>query len=95
MGRWAYGSNTALPIWVDYMKTALQGVPEQPFNQPEGVVSVRIDAETGLLAAPGQSNTLFEYFREENVPKQLVKAAPAIDEFGAEDDEEITPEQMF
>lgn len=95
MGRWAYGSNTALPIWVDYMKTALQGVPERPFNQPEGVVSVRIDAETGLLAAPGQSNTLFEYFREENVPEQPVKTAPAIDEFGEEDDEEVTPEQMF
>merc|ERR1712000_489833 len=39
LGRWAYGSNTALPIWVDYMETALQGVPEHPFEQPEGIVS--------------------------------------------------------
>ena len=95
MGKWAYGSNTALPIWVDYMKVALKDVPQRPFEQPEGVVSVRIDAETGLLATPGQSNTLFEYFREENVPKQPVKAAPALDEENDTEEEEMTPEQMF
>lgn len=96
LGRWAYGSNTALPIWVDYMKVALQGVAERPFEQPEGIASVRIDAKTGLLAAPGQTNTLFEYFREEDIPEQPVKTSPGIDEQGnSDEEEEFTPEQMF
>ncbi|MFC3680535.1 penicillin-binding protein 1A [Bacterioplanoides pacificum] len=95
LGRWAYGSNTALPIWVDYMKEALKDVPQRPYQQPEGVVSVRIDAETGLLAAPGQSNAIFEYFREENVPQQPVKSAPAFGDDSPDSDAELIPEQMF
>jgi penicillin-binding protein 1A len=31
---------------------------------------VKIDPDTGLLAAPGQRNAIFEYFREEHVPEQ-------------------------
>lgn len=96
LGRWAYGSNTALPIWVDYMETALKDVPERPFEQPEGIVSVRIDPETGLLAAPGQEDAMFEYFREENVPKQTVKVPVTGDSsngFGGEED--VIPEQLF
>jgi len=95
LGRWAYGSNTALPIWVDYMKVALDGVPERPFQQPEGIVSVRIDAETGMLASPGQNNAIFEYFREENIPQQPVKVAPSFDNDDTGNDEEFIPEQMF
>lgn len=91
LGRWAFGSNTALPVWVDYMGSALNGVPEQPFEQPEGVVSVRIDPETGLLAAPGQSNAIFEYFREEDVPSQPVKI-PSADGSG---ETGLVPEQLF
>ncbi|MCD8522672.1 MAG: penicillin-binding protein 1A [Saccharospirillaceae bacterium] len=91
LGRWAFGSNTALPVWVDYMGSALNGVPEQPFEQPEGVVSVRIDPETGLLAAPGQSNAIFEYFREEDVPSQPVKIPPA----NGSGDTGLVPEQLF
>jgi len=29
---------------------------------------VKIDPRTGLLATPGQSDSIFEYFREEFVP---------------------------
>jgi penicillin-binding protein 1A len=31
---------------------------------------VRIDPDTGLLASPGQSNAIFEYFLKENVPSR-------------------------
>lgn len=97
LGRWAYGSNTALPIWVDYMGKALVNVPEKPFVQPVGVVSVRIDKETGLLADPGQDNSIFEYFREENVPKQKAKSPVYTDMPGnpGEEAEDFTPEQLF
>lgn len=95
LGRWAYGSNTALPVWVDYMSTALDGVAERPFEQPEGIVSVRIDKETGLLAAPGQANAMFEYFREEDVPKEPAKIITPAGGSNSTAEPELTPEQLF
>ena len=35
---------------------------------PEGIVSVRIDRETGCPARAGQANVIFEVFREGHVP---------------------------
>ena len=66
-----YGSQVALPIWVDFMHSALQGVPQQHMLQPLGMVMVRIDPATGLLANPLQTNGIFEIFREQNVPKEV------------------------
>ena len=34
------GGGLALPIWIEYMKVALKGVPVQPFSPPEGVVNM-------------------------------------------------------
>ena len=34
------GGGLALPIWIDYMRHALSGVPVQPYTAPEGVVNV-------------------------------------------------------
>ncbi|HRO57919.1 MAG TPA: penicillin-binding protein 1A [Burkholderiaceae bacterium] len=34
------GGGLALPIWIDYMASALRGVPEQPSEPPPGVVQV-------------------------------------------------------
>jgi penicillin-binding protein 1A len=93
LGRWAYGSNTALPIWVDYMQQALDGVAERPYQQPEGIVSVRIDPETGLLAPPQQSSAIFEYFRQENVPTEMAKPAASSEQ--EQQKSGIVPEQLF
>ncbi|WP_243633853.1 penicillin-binding protein 1A [Motiliproteus coralliicola] len=68
LGRREFGSTAALPIWIDYMEQALQGLPEAPLIPPQGIVSVRIDPETGLLAYPGQKNAIFEVFRKQDVP---------------------------
>jgi len=47
------GGGLALPIWIDYMATALKGVPEEPRTPPEGVV--RIDGYYYLSETrPGQ-----------------------------------------
>ena len=35
---------------------------------PEGIVTVKIDRETGCPARAGQTNTMFEVFRADNVP---------------------------
>ncbi len=47
------GGGVALPIWIDYMATALKGVPEEPKAVPDGVV--RIDGQYYLSETrPGQ-----------------------------------------
>ena len=63
------GSRTALPIWIEFMRIALRGVPENQMDVPEGIVSVKIDKSTGCPARAGQRNTMFEYFREGHVPE--------------------------
>ena len=68
LGKREFGGSAALPIWIEYMKKALADRPQRPRPIPDGIVNVRIDPATGLLARPGQSNALFEYFRAENVP---------------------------
>ena len=73
LGRGEYGGTAALPIWIDYMRTALQSSPQVSPKIPDGITTVRIDPETGKRAKPGQPNAIFEYFREENVPAQEVE----------------------
>jgi penicillin-binding protein 1A len=62
------GSRTALPIWVEFMRIVLKGVPETIMPMPKGIVNVKIDKETGCPAVAGQANTMFEIFRVEHVP---------------------------
>ena len=69
LGRREFGGTAALPIWIDYMREALRDSPDQERPLPPGVVHVKIDPDTGLLARPGQENAIYEYFREEYVPE--------------------------
>jgi penicillin-binding protein 1A len=62
------GSRTALPLWIEFMRIALRGAPENQMPMPPGIVTVRIDSKTGCPARAGQSNAIFEMFREGNVP---------------------------
>ncbi|MDH3738889.1 MAG: penicillin-binding transpeptidase domain-containing protein [Alphaproteobacteria bacterium] len=63
------GSRTALPVWIDFTRIALAGVPENQMPMPEGIVSVLIDRETGCPARSGQRNVVFEVFRDGKVPE--------------------------
>jgi penicillin-binding protein 1A len=70
LGRRETGAGAALPMWIDFMAVALDGVPEEPLAQPDGLVTVRIDPESGLLASASQPGAVFETFRSDNVPRQ-------------------------
>jgi penicillin-binding protein 1A len=63
------GSRTALPIWIEFMRIALGGRPENQMEMPDGMISVLIDKETGCPARAGQRNVTFEVFREGHVPE--------------------------
>ncbi|MBB5322208.1 penicillin-binding protein 1A [Marinobacter oulmenensis] len=70
LGRGEFGATTALPIWLDYMKVALDGAELSTMPRPNGVVNIRINPETGERARPGE-NGVFEIFRTEQAPPPL------------------------
>ncbi|MFV2056078.1 MAG: penicillin-binding protein 1A [Thiohalomonadales bacterium] len=72
LGSREFGSTAALPMWMEYMKVALDGLPQRRLERPPGLVNVRINATTGLLDRNGQ----FEIFRVGHVP-QSASDAPA------------------
>ena len=87
------GSTAALPIWIDFMKQALAGVPEKHLARPEGLVTMKINAETGAAATDLDKDTIFEIFRSENAPQVGVTLPSGVDadvKTGAP-----IPEQLF
>jgi penicillin-binding protein 1A len=70
LGNGETGGRAALPMWIDYMSKALEGVPEANLPQPPGLVTVRIDPKTGLRLPSGQAGGIFELFRPEYVPER-------------------------
>ena len=89
------GSRTALPIWIEFMRIALAGVPENQMPMPDGIVSVLIDRDTGCPARAGQGNTMFEVFREEHVPEceQLEESADPFNDADGLDPEPAQDEE--
>lgn len=70
MGRGETGSRAALPMWIDFMRAALQDVPEEAPPRPSGLVSARIDPESGLLTSADNPRAIFELFQEGAVPER-------------------------
>ena len=68
LGERETGARAALPMWIDYMRTALVEREEMPLIQPPGIVTVRIDTRTGELAHADSPEAMFEYFRSDHVP---------------------------
>ncbi len=69
LGRGETGASAALPMWVSFMGEVLAGRPEHSLRQPDGMVTVRIDPETGLLAGSDNPAAIFETFRADHVPE--------------------------
>lgn len=69
LGKNEYGGSAALPIWIDFMKEALKGKPNTHRAQPPGMVTVRINPETGERARIDDPDAIFETFRAEHVPQ--------------------------
>jgi penicillin-binding protein 1A len=69
LGAGEEGGRTAVPIWVHFMREALRGMPEAPVPAPEGLVTVKISPETGLLASADDPSAIFETFIEGRLPE--------------------------
>ncbi|MGD8349203.1 MAG: penicillin-binding protein 1A [Gammaproteobacteria bacterium] len=83
MGRRETGGRAALPAWIDFMRVALEGMPESLQEEPNGLVTVRIDAETGKRADVDTRHSLFEIFRVENAPKEIAVKPTSADPGGS------------
>ena len=68
LGRDEQAATVAVPIWIDFMESALANLPINSMAQPDGIVTVRINPETGFRAQANEKGTLFEVFREEHQP---------------------------
>jgi penicillin-binding protein 1A len=93
LGKREVGGYAALPGWIDFMSKALAGTAETELNRPDRLVSVRIDPNTGLLARPGQSDAIFEIFRQEHAPTQSSRISDSASNL--EEEQEKIPEQLF
>ena len=69
LGKVETGARAALPMWMDYMAFVLKDLPPSEMERPTGLVTVRIDPRTGLLANAGDPDAIFETFRESDVPR--------------------------
>ncbi|MCW8910256.1 MAG: penicillin-binding protein 1A [Gammaproteobacteria bacterium] len=94
LGNHETGSKAALPMWIDFMRTALRGIPEKTIERPENLATVRINSKTGKLASEDDVNAIFETFRSEFAPTQKVAPGMMSRDSGS-GSEEIIPEQLF
>lgn len=73
------GARAALPIWIEFMKTALADKPSTEFARPADVISVELDPDTGLLARYGQANSVAEIFLRGTEPSETAPLpSPAV-----------------
>jgi len=94
LGRGEFGGKAALPMWMDFMKVALDDVPETKLTPPPGMVTVKIDRETGLLSGSSTTKSMYETFRRQYIPK---RAAPSTNIFNSSASEsgETGPADLF
>ncbi len=76
LGEGEQGGRTAVPAWTYFMHEALAGAPRRGVPVPDGIVTVRISPETGLLASSDNPNGIMEKFIEGNLPKSEVYEGP-------------------
>jgi len=96
LGRYETGGKAALPMWIDFMKVALDDVPEAPLQQAVNMVTVNIDPSTGLLSAPDSQEAISETFREEYVPTKTTPPADLLSMPSNSPDADVTaPTDLF
>ncbi len=68
LGKGEVGGRAALPIWVEYMKEAHEGLPQMTIPIPGGIVFANIDSETGKLASATTKHILRQAYVEGTEP---------------------------
>ena len=69
LGNREFGSSTALPIWLNFMRPNIDFLPRNKNLPPNGIVSIKVDKKTGLKLESDSGNSIFEYYLEEYLPE--------------------------
>ncbi len=93
LGRREFGGTAALPMWMDFMKVALHDMPEQKLREPENIVTVKIDSDTGLLATAQSKKSQFEFFIEGTEPQRSAIESETI--LSSDIDTDTENEELF
>ena len=96
LGKSETGGSAALPIWIDYMRVALEGIEDLPRELPAGLVTIRIDPATGEYADINNPKAIFEVFRTENAPTPPIftQSVTAVGNSTPHEDQQIS-EELF
>ncbi len=71
------GAHTALPIWIHFMRYALEGVPQWERPMPSGIVTLRISPQTGALVSDESPDGISEVFMANHLPTAMPGAGTA------------------
>jgi penicillin-binding protein 1A len=74
LGKGETGGRAALPIWVDFMRVALERRPDRDFEVPDDIVFAHVDERTGLLAPAGAPG-YFQAFEAGRAPTASAEAS--------------------
>ena len=70
IGRNETGNRAPASIWLDYMKEAMGQTPVAQFPQPESVLQVQIDSETGDVPTAKTKKRMTEFYINGTAPGQ-------------------------
>ncbi len=84
LGYREYGGKAALPIWIEYMRVALEGRPVAPNDPPEGMVKVAVAPGGRLL--PAGSAGIVEWVKAEDLDKMQAEADSVQDQQDLQDE---------
>jgi membrane carboxypeptidase/penicillin-binding protein len=75
------------------MKAAHAGRPSTDFPRPSGIVTATIDPASGLLAYPGQTDSVEEEFLDGTVPSAAASPDAGVEDAGVEEGDAGVEEQ--
>ena len=64
------GSSVAAPIFRDFMKKGLKGIPDIPFRRPPGIKLISVNSKTGVKANLKTKNSILEAFKPGQMPNK-------------------------
>jgi penicillin-binding protein 1A len=68
LGEQEEGGRTALPMWIRYMRVALDGRPPNRLAEPPGIVRMWVSRATGMPASASSPGAVSEVFLERYAP---------------------------
>ena len=67
LGKFETGSKTALPVFKNFIQSAVKKSEARPFKVSDGITMMVIDPATGQKAKFSSKNTIFEAYKKKNV----------------------------